>query len=139
VVALATMIKHRGRSVGSLDKLVKIAAGMGAYVQDKGWDDALLAEIAREKFNLSSGPVDWSKRPKRDAFELLKKNAPCIASIRKDFKKSGGGHLIVVWKISHKCVFYNEPAAEERRHVRRRVGISIFLRGWKRRIIVVKK
>ena len=70
-------------------------------------------------------------------FKEIVKEGPVIASIHRGFNpKSSFGHLIVVTGFDEKLVYYNDPGKHDGI---RNVAIADFTKGWKKRLIVIRK
>ncbi len=144
IVAVKSIIEYflgEEKNVPNIDDLIKIGLSLDAYQPGKGWRHDGLVDIAR-RYNLQGAARDYAHLPESKAFAILEqvlRRRPCIVSIFKDFNPTNGGHLIVVTRITNKHVYYNDPAAKTRKHVRRKRPIKHFLRGWRKRLIDTRK
>jgi ABC-type bacteriocin/lantibiotic exporter with double-glycine peptidase domain len=123
------------------DELFRLALAKGAHLPNVGWKHRELAQTA-EEFGLQGANYDWFGQSPEYAFEMLLhelKKGPVIASVHKNFNLENGGHLVVVTGYENGTVYINEPAEEDIKKVPQQIPRDVFLRGWKRRIIVVRK
>ncbi|MBI4160281.1 MAG: C39 family peptidase [Candidatus Yanofskybacteria bacterium] len=121
------------------DDLIDLGLKNDAYLENIGWKHTGLIKIAR-KLGLAGKNFDWFDQPPKIAFKKIipwLKKYPVIVSIYLNFRPNYSSHLIVLTSFDSKTIFYNEPAAKTRRGIKRRVSLKKFLRGWKRRIIVI--
>lgn len=144
IVALKTVLDYwRGgdlKTKPTISNLINSGLSSNSYVQGIGWKHKGIVSIASQ-YGMKGKNYDWFKRTPEKAFEMLShflQKGPVLASIHKDFRSTNGGHLIVLLGINGSRIFYNEPAAKTRGEIAGAVGKKTFLRGWKRRIIVIK-
>jgi uncharacterized protein YvpB len=70
-------------------------------------------------------------------FKEIVKEGPVIASIHRGFNsKSSYGHLVVITGFDDKLVYYNDPGKHDGI---RTVAINDFMKGWKKRLIVIRE
>lgn len=65
------------------------------------------------------------------------RRGPILASVYKNLKPNGSGHLVVISAIQNDRVFWHEPAAKNRKDIPQKTSLKKFLAGWKKRIIVI--
>lgn len=138
IVAVKSIMDFLGATTPPLDKLIKIGLEMGAYDLKNGWVHDGLVKIA-EHYNLQAATYNCQRQTTSDALKKLKRIAPCITSIYKNFNPENGGHLIVVWEIVEDRVFYSDPIATKRNKIYRRITTSDFSKGWKKCGVIIKK
>ncbi|MDW8280043.1 MAG: hypothetical protein RMK17_02700, partial [bacterium] len=108
-----------------------------------GWIHRGLVDVAQAYGFLKSKSYDYFSKSFNFAFSKLEKEIkkhPVIISIYKNFNpQNGGGHLCVLSDIKNKNKFIIfDPDARQRKKVIRKIKLSIFKRGWKKRFIVIK-
>ncbi|MFA6257927.1 MAG: C39 family peptidase [Candidatus Paceibacterota bacterium] len=139
VADVAMIVEFYKPNTTSVQKVLEQALKGGAYVKNVGWSHQGLASLA-VKYGLVGKTVDLSKFKNETALSQFKntvKEGPVIASIRRGFNpKSPFGHLIVVTGFDDKLVYYNDPG---KRDGIRTVPISDFMKGWKKRLIVIRE
>jgi predicted double-glycine peptidase len=124
----------------TLSQLIKKGSRAGAYIRNVGWSHRGLARIA-VRCGFQSRTYDWFRGLPGPAFKKLLrflKRGPVIASMYRGLKPNASGHLVVVTGFKNGTVFYNDPDSRTRRGILRRAPLAKFLKGWKRRIIVVR-
>ena len=139
VVALKSVLEYWKNGDIDVDALTKRGKKLKAYLEDIGWKHAGLALLARQH-GLRAKNFDWAKFPSHAAWKKLGaelKNGPVIASIYKNLKPKTSGHLVVITGIKKGLIYYNDPGSKTKRDVEKRASKARFLRGWKKRIIVV--
>lgn len=138
IASMAMLIEYYEPGVVSVNKLLAEGIASGAYLQDAGWKHRELALLAN-KYGLEGRNYDLSKLDKNIAFADFKKilkDGPVIASIYYKFNpKSTIPHLVVINGIEGDTVYYNDPAGDS---AGKTISISDFLKGWKKRFIVVR-
>ena len=143
IVALKMVMDHyepRRAAVRSLPRLTKRGVQMHAYVKNVGWSHRGLAQVAAH-YGFRGRNYDWRNETAARAFARLHKHlksGPVLASIYKNLKSNAHGHLVVVTGFRNGAVHYHDPASHTRRSIARRASLARFLKGWKRRIIVVR-
>jgi hypothetical protein len=138
VASLAMVIEFYHPGTVSVDILLKEGIAAGAYVKNAGWSHGGLALLASQ-YNLKGRGYDLSHLGMADAFaqfEKFLKEGPIIASVYYKFDpKSLIPHLVVINGIEGDRIYYNDPAGftagEE-------ISVADFMRGWKKRFIVIK-
>lgn len=139
VADLAMLIEFYKPKTTTVQKVLENALASGAYQKNVGWKHEGLADLAAD-YDLSGRTYDFSKSNKNTALNQFKdiiKEGPAIASIHRGFDpKSSFGHLIVVTGFDDNLVYYNDPG---KRDGIRKVSITNFMNGWKKRLIVVRQ
>lgn len=131
--------KKAGIKYPPVDELIK-KYHRGAYINKIGWSHKGLARIAR-RYGLKGENCDWAHYSTKDALALLETKlaiAPVIASIHKNLNPALPGHLVVITEIKKDKIFYNDPDSKTRNKIKRSASLKQFLKGWKRRVIVIK-
>lgn len=138
VADVAMLVEFYKPNTTSVQKILEEGLKAGAYQKNVGWKHDGLAALA-VKHGLVGKTVDMSKSTKEIAFKELQKiikDGPAIASIHRGFNaKSPFGHLIVITGFDKDLVYYNDPG---KRDGIRQVTISEFMKGWKKRLIVIR-
>ncbi|MFA5934033.1 MAG: C39 family peptidase [Candidatus Paceibacterota bacterium] len=138
VADLAMLIEYYKPNTTSVDEVLREALAGGAYQNGAGWKHDGLAAVAA-KHGLVGKTFDLTKLNKEDSLDELKsivKEGPAVASIRRGFAaQSPYGHLIVVTGFDNDSIYYNDPG---KRDGIRKVPITTFMQGWKKRLIVVR-
>lgn len=122
----------------SVDQLIK-KHNRSAYINGVGWSHKGLVQVAK-RYGLAGENFDWAHYSTKDSLALLETKldvAPVIASIHRNLNPLLSGHLVVITKIKKGRVFYNDPDAKTRRNIKRNAQLEKFLRGWKKRVIVL--
>jgi hypothetical protein len=122
----------------SADDLIALGLAREAYIPGVGWKHHGLVKLA-EEFGLRGKNYDWASSTSDAALKKMHRYAslPFLASVYKHFDPKNGGHLIVVTKVDRNAISYHEPASHIRGEIQKTVTLSLFLRGWKKRVIVV--
>src|SRR3989344_7065379 len=139
IVALKMILDYWNVRMSACDALIKEGIKSRAYMKDVGWTHKGLVALAK-KYNLKGRNFDWFGNSPEAAFRKMEKYLrlyPIMASVHKDFDLRNNGHLIVLTGLVNSNIFYNDPDFKERENIRQKVSLGKFLKGWKRRIIVV--
>lgn len=138
VADVAMIVEFYKPKTTSVQKVLEEGLAGGAYVKNVGWSHAGLAALA-VKHGLVGKTIDFSPLGKETAFSQFKdvlKEGPMIASIHRGFDpNSPYGHLIVVTGLDENLVYFNDPG---KRDGKRSVSIADFMKGWKKRLIVIR-
>jgi len=138
VADLAMLIEFYKPKTTTVQKVLEAALASGAYEKNVGWKHEGLADLATN-YDLSGRTYDFSKSDKNTALNQFKdiiKEGPAIASIHRGFDpKSSFGHLIVITGFDNDLVYYNDPGKHDGV---RKVSITDFTNGWKKRLIVIR-
>lgn len=143
IVALKTVMDHyepRRAVFRSFARLIKKGVRMHAYIRNVGWSHRGLARIAMS-YGFRAKNYDWWGKTATRAFTHLRKHltrGPVLASIHRDLKPNAHGHLVAVVGFERGVVYYQDPDSHTRRRISRRATLKKFLKGWKRRIVVVR-
>lgn len=124
----------------TLSRLIRARTRAHAYIPNVGWSHAGLARIAM-RYGLKGKNYDWFRESSRSAFKKMirfLKRGPVIASIYRNLNPNMHGHLVVITGFQKNIVYYHDPDSKARNAIPRKVPLKKFLRGWKRRIIVVR-
>ena len=139
VVVAAMLLTHLGKKT-TPEKLLREALLAGAYLPGTGWIHRPLARLAESR-GLYGKNYDWFTEPNAIAFKRLVRlvmRHPVIVSVHKGFHPKSGGHLVLVTAVTGNTVSYLEPDSRQRSRVARTVPTSVFIHGWKRRVIVMR-
>ena len=143
VVALKMVLAYERKSsdviIPSLQALLEKGISIRAFTTKNGWSHCGLTKLARV-YGFRGKNFDWFKKSdvyafKKMLFYLAK--GPLIISIHKNFNSHDVGHLIVLTGFENSKIFYNDPYSKIRSNVPKIISVRKFLKGWKRRIIVV--
>ncbi len=139
VADVAMIVDFYKPNTTTVQKVLEEAIKAGAYVKNVGWSHAGLAALA-VKHGLVGKTVDLSIVKKEVAFSEFKNTVmegPVIASIHRGFNPASPfGHLIVVTGFDDKLVYYNDPGKHDGI---RTVPVADFMKGWKKRLIVIRE
>ena len=141
VVALRSMMAHWDvAGAPSPDDLIAIGVRSGAYLPGIGWKHQGIVALA-VRYGLMGKCFDWFTEDPWVAFlkliELLS-DGPVIVSVHRDFDVRNGGHLVIV-EDANGIVRYHDSAARERTDIERTASVGMFLGGWKRRAIAIRR
>ncbi len=128
------------KAVKPNEVLKKVLEFEGAYIEKIGWTHKTFVGGAKS-FGFSAKAYDFFEKTDDFAFgKLLKflEKAPVMVSIYKDLNPKNSGHLVVVSGIKNGKVQYYDPDSKIRKEVKREIDIYSFIKGWKRRFIVIK-
>ncbi len=138
VTSLAMVIDYYTPEAVSVNALLKQGIAAGAYQHDAGWTYKGLISLGQQ-YGLSGASYDLAASGPKSAlkqFETYLKDGPVIASIHYKFNpKSTIPHLVVIDAIVNDVVYYNDPAAKSGQKT---ISTSDFLKGWKKRFIVIR-
>lgn len=130
--------------VGQSIKIKDPKRGMvGGYDPNFGWrHDAILALAKKYGFEAYRTEEDTVE----NLLESLSKNEPVIVNIYKNFDPKEGGHLAVLTgffsddKAGEIISFYiNDPIGIPYKYKNMGIPYDVFMKGWKKRSIYVKK
>ncbi|MFA6325152.1 MAG: C39 family peptidase [Candidatus Paceibacterota bacterium] len=138
VADVAMIVNFYKPKTTTVQKVLEHGISMGAYQKNVGWKHDGLASLAK-KYDMEGKALDFSKIDKDNAFEQFQniiKEGPAIASIHRNFDPNlSFGHLIVITGFDDNLIYYNDPG---KRDGIRNVSIVDFMKGWKRRLIVIR-
>ena len=141
IVSLKMIMDYWKKPAGGvgLAALIQNGVKIGAHDKRHGWRHKGLVNLAK-KYGYQGQNYDWFKNSPQKAFLKLTKKigVPAIASIHSGLNPKKPGHLVVITGIRGKKIYYNDPDSAKRKHVAKVASIEKFLRGWKRRIIIVR-
>lgn len=138
VTSLAMIIDYYKPDTVSANTLLGKGIAAGAYDKNAGWIYNGLIKLSQE-YGLDGDFYDLGKLDSKTALEQFKKyskGGPIIASVHYKFDpKSTIPHLVVINGVDNGIVYYNDPASKEGG---KQISVADFLKGWKKRIIVVR-
>ncbi|MDR3571589.1 MAG: C39 family peptidase [Candidatus Pacebacteria bacterium] len=138
ITSLAMVIDYYSPNAVSVNTLLKQGIAAGAYEQNAGWIYAGLIQLS-QKYGLDGTYHDLSKLDTQTAFEQFKKYVkagPVILAVHYKFDpKSTIPHLVVIDAVQDGIVYYNDPAAKTGE---KQIAVADFLKGWKRKVIVIR-
>ncbi|MBM4389206.1 MAG: C39 family peptidase [Deltaproteobacteria bacterium] len=143
IVALKMAMDYyepRRAAIRSIPRLIKKGMRMHAYVRNVGWSHRGLAHIA-ETYSFRGKNYDWWKETPRRALTKLNRylgNGPVLASVYRDLRPNAHGHLVVIAGLEKGTIYYYNPDSRTKSRIARHASLKKFLRGWKRRIIVIR-
>ncbi len=134
-----TMLIHYYRPDASVtvDQMLTKGIAAGAYDYTAGWTYRGLINLGKP-YGLTGTwytlPGDSSAALER--FKLLLADGPVILSVHYKFDpKSTIPHLVVINGIKDGTVYYNDPATTKGT---KEISLADFLKGWKRKVIVIR-
>lgn len=144
IVALKMVLDYWAPVVGfvfeSADELLERGLKEDGFIKGVGWKHATIARLG-ESGGLIGKPFDWAALTSSEAWDnlgVLLQKGPIIASIYPGLNPDrGGGHLVVIIGLEGTAVYYNDPDAREGELVARSASVDVFLRGWKKRAILI--
>ncbi len=138
ITSLAMVIDFYKPDAVSVDALLRRGIAAGAYDEDGGWISQGLIRLS-QAYGLHGTYDDLTKLDAASAFDAFKnilKDGPVILSVHYQFNpKSMIPHLIVINGIAGDTVYYNDPASKA---AGEEISVADFLKGWKKKIIVVR-
>lgn len=138
VTSLAMVIDYYKPDAVSANTLLGKGIAQGAYDKNAGWIYNGLIKLSQD-YGLDGDFYDFRKLDSKTALEQFKKyskGGPMIASVHYKFDpKSTIPHLVVINGIVNDTIYYNDPASKEGG---KQISVSDFLKGWKKRIIVIR-
>ena len=138
IAALAMAIEFYKPNSVAVMQLLAESIEAGAYQPGIGWKHKQLSSVV-ENYGLEGKNYDFSKLGNLAAFERMKyflQDGPVVVSIHNKFNpKATLGHIVVVTGIENGFIHYNDPAGMK---VEKKISTSNFLKGWKKRFIVVR-
>ena len=137
ITDLAMIIDYYKPAV-SVNTLLTQGIAAGAYLQSAGWTYQGLISLGK-KYGLDGTSYDLAKSDSAAAFNQFKKylqDGPVIVSVHYKFDpKSTIPHLVVINGIVGDTLYYNDPAAKTGE---KQISVADFLKGWKKRFIVMR-
>jgi len=147
VVSLAMAMSFLGKKKINANDLLNRGLEKNFYIKEKslshkglvGWSHKGLVDMARS-YGFLSRAYDFAKKTNVQATAKLLEalgDGPVLASSYKDFNTKNSGHLFLMSGIKNGKIEYYDPNSKERKGVKKEVDLRIFLKGWKKRFIVV--
>lgn len=138
IVSLAMLLNYFGKET-SADQLLKDGLANNAYLESVGWKHKELAELGK-RYGIKGKNLDWALLDAESAYKkavgYLDRH-PIMASVYNNFQPGRGGHLVVITGIVSDKIFYNDPGEKEVKKISKEISLEKFLRGWKKRIIII--
>jgi uncharacterized protein YvpB len=138
ITSLAMIIDFYDPGTVSVNTLLKQGIAAGAYKQNAGWTGGGLILVS-QKYGFDGNRYDLSRLDEQSALARFKdylKDGPVIVSVHYKFDpKSTIPHLVVIDGIENDVVYYNDPASNRGE---KQISVANFLKGWKKKIIVVR-
>lgn len=131
--------KQFNKTAPSISKLIQEGVKNKGYIPNIGWRHKNLVELV-EDYGFGGNNFDWAKVKPSIAFKKLRRylnKYPLMASIYKNFCPGDNGHLVVITDFKNNFIFYNDPDSKYRKDVAKKIGLKKFLKGWKKRIIII--
>lgn len=138
IVSLAMLLNYFGKEI-SADQLLKDGLANNAYLEAVGWKHKELAELGKQ-YGLNGENLDWAALDTESAYKKAIGHLnphPIMASIYNNFLPRNGGHLVVITGADSDKIFYNDPAEKDINKITKEISPREFLKGWKRRIIII--
>jgi uncharacterized protein YvpB len=139
IASLAMAIEFYKPNSVAIMQLLAEAIEAGAYQPGVGWKHKQLSSLV-ENYGLEGKNYDFSKTGNLAAFDRFKyflSEGPVIVSIHNKFNpKATLGHIVVVTGMDNGFIHYHDPAGMK---VEKKISTAGFLKGWKRRFIVVRE
>ncbi len=138
ITDLTMVIEYYHPGSASVETLLKKGIAAGAYDYNAGWIYKGLIDLSRQ-YGLDGTYHDLSGLDAESAFKKFKgylKEGPVILSVHYKFDpKSTIPHLVVINGIKDGIVYYNDPATTTGT---KQISVANFLKGWKRKVIVLR-
>jgi ABC-type bacteriocin/lantibiotic exporter with double-glycine peptidase domain len=138
ITSLAMVIDYYKQDAVSVDTLLTQGIAAGAYVHDAGWTYQGLISLGK-KYGLDGASYDLAASDSKSAFTRLAgylESGPVIVSVHYKFDPTSTiPHLVVIDGIDNDAIYYNDPAAQAGEKA---ISIADFLKGWKKRFIVLR-
>ncbi len=138
IASLAMVIDFYHPGTVLVDTLLNEGIAAGAYSKASGWKHADLVLLAH-RYGLDGKNYDLSHLEMPAAFTQFKQSlseGPVIASVYYKFDpKSTIPHLVVINGIEGDRVYYNDPAGLAGG---KEISVADFMKGWKKKFIVIK-
>lgn len=138
IADLAMLIEFYQPGVVSVDTLLQEGIAAGAFINGAGWSHNGLVRLSRQ-YGLGGASYNFSHLNDNDAFvqfEKFLKEGPVIASVHYTFDPNNLiPHLVVINGIDGDTLYYNDPAEASAGN---KISVSDFIKGWKKRFIVVR-
>jgi len=142
IVSLQMILEYTLHKKFDGDELIKRGLALDGFILGVGWKHQALVDIAHD-LGCDAQRYDWVMLDDQEALGRLKEMlmvGPIIVSIYSNLDPSTkNGHLVVVTGIERGKVFYNDPATKIREDIKRSAPIEEFMKGWKKRAILISK
>ncbi|MBP9757390.1 MAG: C39 family peptidase [Candidatus Pacebacteria bacterium] len=137
VTSLAMIIDYYNADAVSVNTLLYKGIASGAYLNSAGWTYKGLIGLA-EGYGLDGKSFDLAGSETKKAFSTLRSyldDGPVMVSVHYKFDpKSTIPHLVVLNRIDHDTIYYNDPAAKSGEGS---ISTANFIKAWKKRFIVL--
>lgn len=131
-----------GDKVKNLDELYHLGLEQGAYVPGIGWRHAGLANLAKHFGLANSYNLDLVGESLEAALEKLKaelKQGPVMVSVFAKYEPGHKeGHLVVLLSLTDDQAEVLDPAATDHNDIHQFLPAEKFIKGWKKRLIVIR-
>lgn len=131
-----------GDKIKNLDELYHLGLEQGAYVPSIGWRHAGLASLAKHLGFKNSYNLDLAKEDLEVALNKLKAElaqAPVLASVFANYEVGHkDGHIVVLLSLTDEQAEVLDPAAKNHDDIHQFISAEKFIKGWKKRFIVVR-
>ncbi len=138
ITDLTMIIDYYHPDAATVNEMLHKGIAAGAYDYNAGWIYQGLINLSHA-YGLRGRYYDLDGLPQQTAlarFESLLGSGPVILSVHYQFNPASAiPHLIVVNGINDNVVYYNDPATTKGTQS---TSLQNFLRGWKRKIIVIR-
>ena len=138
ITDVAMLVDYYTDKAPTVETLLSFGIAAGAYTDRDGWIYSGLIGVAK-KYGLDGASYDLGNTSPKTAFTQFKKylaDGPVIASVHYNFDpKSTIPHLVVINGIKDNVIYYNDPAAKTGEKT---ISTTDFLKGWKKRFIVLR-
>jgi len=142
IASMAMGIAFYKPNAVSVDKMLDQALVSGSYAPSVGWKHQELSALAN-RYGLVGKVYDLSKTTNQKAFAGFKDAlniGPVVVSIHNKFDpKATLGHIVIVTGLDDNFVFYNDPASSSSVKGQKKIAVSGFLAGWKKRFITIRE
>lgn len=153
VISLIMVMEFYGVKIADFDAFIK-EYNKKRYGENKelktrhpkfGWYHQAIINIASE-FGFQGERKEFDKESPDEIFSWLEKkikDSPIMASVYKEINPAkGGGHLLVITGVegsNGKKIYFNDPDVESRDEIKKEMEFEKFLKGCKKRFIIIKK
>lgn len=138
VTSLAMVIDYYKPKAASVETLLAEGIAADAYIQNVGWTYKGLISISA-KYGFGGDSYDFAGLSAEAAFAKFKSyltDGPIIVSVHYKFDPASTiPHLVVISGLKDNVLYYNDPAATVGGKT---ISVADFLRGWKKRFIVIR-
>ena len=139
-------MQHASNQTTELDALLQKGLAIGAYREGVGWTHRGLVQLAQTYaytgFNVDCAPQSPTPHSAEQTWQMLSEaldQGPVLASVYSGLDPDrGGGHIVVITGVQDGLVLFNDPEQLTAHEGRRVLALEIFLRGFKRRYIVIR-